>query len=75
MSTLRKFLLILPLALFFSAIGSAQTGAFEGTVKGPDGKTLQGAVGGAAAAALIAIMVPRRLVPGPAIEEPSQAVL
>jgi tetratricopeptide (TPR) repeat protein len=44
MSTLRKFLLILPLALFFSAIGSAQTGAFEGTVKGPDGKTLQGAV-------------------------------
>jgi tetratricopeptide (TPR) repeat protein len=44
MSTLRKFLLILPLALLFSVIGSAQTAAFEGTVKGPDGKTLQGAV-------------------------------
>ena len=44
MSTLRKFLLILPLALLFSAIGSAQTAAFEGTVKGADGKTVQGAV-------------------------------
>jgi tetratricopeptide (TPR) repeat protein len=44
MSTLRKFLLILPLALIFSAIGSAQTAAFEGVVKGPDGKVLQGAV-------------------------------
>jgi len=44
MSTLPKFLLILPLALLFNAIGSAQTAAFEGTVKGPDGKTLQGAV-------------------------------
>jgi len=44
MSMLRKFLLILPLALLFSAIGSAQTTAFQGTVKGPDGKPLQGAV-------------------------------
>ena len=44
MSTLPKFLLILPLALLFTAIGSAQTAAFEGTVKGPDGKTVQNAV-------------------------------
>src|SRR5229473_5059355 len=44
MSTLPKFLLILPLALLFTAIGSAQTAAFEGTVKGPDGKPLQNAV-------------------------------
>jgi tetratricopeptide (TPR) repeat protein len=44
MPTLRNFLLILPLALLFSAIGSAQTAAFEGTIKGPDGKIVQGAV-------------------------------
>ena len=44
MSTMRKFLLILPLALLFSVIGSAQTAAFEGTVKGADGKTVQGAI-------------------------------
>jgi tetratricopeptide (TPR) repeat protein len=44
MSTLRKFLLILPLALLFSVIGSAQTAAFEGTVKNADGTAVKGAV-------------------------------
>src|SRR5258705_3839306 len=44
MSLLRKFLLILPVSLLFSVLGWAQTAAFEGTVKGPDGKPQQGAV-------------------------------
>ena len=44
MSLLRKFLVILPLSLLFSVMGWAQTAAFEGVVKGPDGKPQQGAV-------------------------------
>ena len=44
MSLLRKFLVILPLSLLFSVMGWAQTAAFEGTVKGPDGKPQVGAV-------------------------------
>lgn len=44
MSMLRKFLMILPLALVFSVIGSAQTAAFEGTVKNADGTLVKGAV-------------------------------
>ena len=43
MSLLRKFLLILPLSLVFAITGWAQTAAFEGTVKGPDGKAVTGA--------------------------------
>src|SRR5215475_10153425 len=44
MSLLRKLLLVIPVSLLFSALGWAQTAAFEGTVKGPDGKVVQGAV-------------------------------
>jgi len=36
--------MVLPLALAFSVVSWAQTAAFEGTVKGPDGKPVQGAV-------------------------------
>ena len=43
MSILRKLMLILPVALVFSATGWAQTSQFEGTVKGADGKPAQGA--------------------------------
>ncbi len=43
MSILRKLMLILPVALVFSATGWAQTSQFEGTVKGVDGKPVQGA--------------------------------
>jgi len=43
MSILRKLMLILPVALVFSATGWAQTSQFEGTVKGADGKPLPGA--------------------------------
>jgi tetratricopeptide (TPR) repeat protein len=43
MSLLRKSLMILPVSLVFAAVGWAQTAAFEGTVKGPDGKPVQGA--------------------------------
>ncbi|MEQ1885878.1 MAG: tetratricopeptide repeat protein [Bryobacteraceae bacterium] len=42
-ASLRKYLMIVPLALGFSVVSFAQTAAFEGTVKGPDGKTVQGA--------------------------------
>jgi tetratricopeptide (TPR) repeat protein len=44
MSLLRKLLLILPASLLFSVMGWAQTAAFEGMVKGADGKPQQGAV-------------------------------
>jgi len=45
MSTIpRKSLMIVPVALFFSLACWGQTAAFEGTVKGPDGKPLQDAV-------------------------------
>jgi len=44
MSLIGKLTLILPVSLAFFAIsGLAQTAAIEGVVKGPDGKTLQGA--------------------------------
>jgi tetratricopeptide (TPR) repeat protein len=43
MSLLRKFLLILPVSFIFAVTGWAQTAAFEGTVKGPDGKVVPGA--------------------------------
>jgi tetratricopeptide (TPR) repeat protein len=43
MSQLRKSLLILPLGLLFAVTGWGQTAAFEGTVKGADGKPLLGA--------------------------------
>ena len=43
MSLLRKSLLILPLGLIFAVTGWGQTAAFEGTVKGADGKPLPGA--------------------------------
>jgi tetratricopeptide (TPR) repeat protein len=43
MSLLRKFLLILPVSFIFAITGWAQTAAFEGNVKGPDGKPMQGA--------------------------------
>ena len=43
-ASLRKSVMVLPLALAFSAISWAQTAAFEGTVKGPDGKPVVGAV-------------------------------
>jgi tetratricopeptide (TPR) repeat protein len=42
--TLRKFLLVLPVSLIFSLSAWAQTAAFEGTVKAPDGKPVAGAV-------------------------------
>jgi tetratricopeptide (TPR) repeat protein len=42
--TLRKILLVLPLSLIFALSAWAQTAAFEGTVKGPDGKPAVGAV-------------------------------
>ena len=38
MSLLRKMLFILPASLVFAVTGWAQTAAFEGTVKGADGK-------------------------------------
>jgi tetratricopeptide (TPR) repeat protein len=41
---LRKLLMIVPLALFFSIAALAQTAAIEGNVLGNDGKPLQGAV-------------------------------
>ncbi len=41
--TLRKILFVLPVGLIFSIGAWAQTAAFEGTVKGPDGKPVQGA--------------------------------
>src|SRR5579871_3305448 len=40
---LRKSLMIIPLALLGSLAAMAQTASFEGTVKGDDGKPLQGA--------------------------------
>jgi len=43
MSLFKKFLLILPVSLIFAITGWAQTAAFEGTVKGADGKPQQGA--------------------------------
>jgi tetratricopeptide (TPR) repeat protein len=43
MSMLRKLVMIIPAGLLFSVASWAQTAAFEGTVKGPDGKPLQGA--------------------------------
>ena len=43
MSLFRKFLLILPVGLIFAITGWGQTAAFEGTVKGTDGKPLPGA--------------------------------
>jgi len=43
-ASLRKYLMIVPLALGFSVVSFAQTAAFEGTVKAPDGKPVQGAV-------------------------------
>jgi tetratricopeptide (TPR) repeat protein len=43
MSLFRKFLLILPVSLIFAITGWGQTAAFEGTVKGTDGKPQQGA--------------------------------
>jgi tetratricopeptide (TPR) repeat protein len=43
MSLFRKFLLILPVSLVFAVTGWGQTAAFEGIVKGPDGKPMQGA--------------------------------
>lgn len=42
MSLLRKMLLILPASLVFAVTGWAQTAAFEGTVKGADGKPQPG---------------------------------
>jgi tetratricopeptide (TPR) repeat protein len=42
--TLRKILFVLPVSLIFSMCAWAQTAAFEGTVKGPDGKPAVGAV-------------------------------
>lgn len=44
MTALRKLLLILPAALFFSVPGWSQTTSIEGDVKGTDGKNLQGAM-------------------------------
>lgn len=41
---LRKFLFVLPISLIFSLSAWAQTAAFEGVVKGPDGKPVAGAV-------------------------------
>src|SRR5262245_36590219 len=42
MSLLRKLLFILPVSVLFSVVGFAQTAAFEGTVKGADGKPTPG---------------------------------
>ncbi|MEQ1947204.1 MAG: tetratricopeptide repeat protein [Bryobacteraceae bacterium] len=42
-ASLRKYFMIMPLALGFSVVSFAQTAAFEGTVKGPDGKTVPAA--------------------------------
>jgi len=42
MSMLRKLLLLVPATLLFSVMGWAQTAAFEGTVKGADGKPQPG---------------------------------
>ena len=42
MSLLRKLLFILPASLLFAVTGWAQTAAFEGTVKGADGKPAPG---------------------------------
>src|ERR1700722_2708907 len=42
--TLRKFLLILPVGLLFSLSAWAQTAAFEGIIKAPDGKPVPNAV-------------------------------
>ena len=43
MSLLRKLLLILPVSLIFAITAWGQTAAFEGIIKGQDGKPLQGA--------------------------------
>ena len=43
MSLFRKSLLILPVSLIFAITGWGQTAAFEGTVKGTDGKPVPGA--------------------------------
>src|ERR1700690_2839758 len=43
-ATFRRFLFVLPLSLIFSICAWAQTAAFEGTVKGPDGKPVVNAV-------------------------------
>ena len=43
MKVLRKLVWMLPVSLLFSVAAWAQTSAFEGTVKGPDGKPLPGA--------------------------------
>jgi tetratricopeptide (TPR) repeat protein len=43
MSLFQKFLLIVPVSLMFAVTGWGQTAAFEGTVKGADGKPVQGA--------------------------------
>ena len=42
MSLFRKMLFVLPVSLLFAVTGWAQTAAFEGTVKGADGKPQQG---------------------------------
>ena len=42
--TLRKFLFVLPVSLLFSVSAWAQTAAFEGIIKAPDGKPVQNAV-------------------------------
>ncbi len=42
--TLRKLLLVLPVSLLFSLSAWAQTAAFEGTIKAPDGKPIANAV-------------------------------
>jgi tetratricopeptide (TPR) repeat protein len=42
--TLRKFLFVLPVGLIFSLSAWAQTAAFEGIVKAPDGKLVANAV-------------------------------
>jgi len=42
--TLRKILFVFPLMLVFALSAWAQTAAFEGTVKGPDGKAVPNAV-------------------------------
>ncbi|HEV2202206.1 MAG TPA: tetratricopeptide repeat protein [Bryobacteraceae bacterium] len=43
-ATLHKTLFVLPVSLIFSISAWAQTAAFEGTVTGPDGKIVVGAV-------------------------------
>src|SRR5579863_3722603 len=42
--TLRKFMFVLPLSLLFSVSAWAQTAAFEGIIKAPDGKPVPNAV-------------------------------